>query len=679
MRRVSPEPFKSFNAVTLGTKLAVIFAALGLAPLLALSAINYSSGVGAVEELLRERASERASRVGRKVVRILDSQESRLVGLSRGKSLASYVRGSQPAASGAQGVASRATPSGTSPTSLSPTPSGAEQSGVPDTVRAHFEAFFRDNHEYLESVTCLSRSGASLFRFSWKDNDVFFQTENIMAADSAPDQNVWRLILPTALRSPIKRATYGASLLVTAPVLETPDGGAAIGALVAEVRLGDVLKEADEADSPEVVALARVEGRPGRSLVAIDNATDEVVYHTNSAYSHRPAADSMPSFANVASRMKSGGEGFDFYEEQDGGRRLVAFRQIEGLGLSLAASENYSAAAGPVRRATLFGAALALLAGLAGLVVMLYIARRETHGIEEVARGASAIAAGDLDQRITVSRSGETRELAECFNAMSDRLREHIAREAESRQFQSFLRISAMISHDLKNAIAGLSMLVSNMEKQFHREEFRADAIESLREATEKLKRTVARLSEPAKSLSGEYRIAARPTDLAAVIRRVRATNAEPLRPLYEIESRLPDKLMATVEPERLENVIENLVINALESMASKGGGKLTVEAGTMSNDLIFFSVADTGVGMSEEFIRTRLFRPFSTTKNKGIGLGLFTCKEIVETHGGRLEVDSSPNSGTRFRVVLPSSLFKSGERRRRPEKVTAATSNASE
>ena len=255
---------------------------------------------------------------------------------------------------------------------------------------------------------------------------------------------------------------------------------------------------------------------------------------------------------------------------------------------------------------------------------------------------------------------------------MTDRLRELIAREAETRQFQSFLRISAMISHDLKNAIAGLSMLVANMERQFHREEFRADAIESLREATEKLKRTVARLNEPAKSLSGEYRMAAHPTDLVPIIRRVIATNAEPSRPLYDIEARLPAELVATVEPERIENVVENLVINALEAMGAKGG-RLTVEAGALDGDYVFFSVADTGIGMSEEFIRERLFRPFSTTKNKGIGLGLFTCREIVEAHGGRLEVESETGVGTRFRIVLPSRLFKSGERRSQPGKVTAA------
>ena len=159
-----------------------------------------------------------------------------------------------------------------------------------------------------------------------------------------------------------------------------------------------------------------------------------------------------------------------------------------------------------------------------------------------------------------------------------------------------------------------------------------------MRDATEKLKRTVARLSEPVKSLSGEYRIASRPTDLVPILRRVLATNAEPTRPLNEVEARLPEKLVVTVEPERVENVVENLVINALEAMGAKGG-RLTVEAGELEGDLVFFSVADTGVGMTEEFIKTRLYRPFSTTKNKGIGLGLFTCREVVEAHGGRLEV----------------------------------------
>jgi signal transduction histidine kinase len=274
--------------------------------------------------------------------------------------------------------------------------------------------------------------------------------------------------------------------------------------------------------------------------------------------------------------------------------------------------------------------------------------------IERVSSAAAAVAGGDLKQRVEIDASDETRVLADSFNRMTDRLRELITKEAETRQFQSFMRLSAILTHDLKNAITGLLMLVTNMERQFHREEFRADAVLSLREAAEKLKRIVARLSEPVKSLSGEYRRDARQVDLVPVIRRVLAATAEPSAPLYEIETRLPETLVAYVEPTRIENVIENLIINALEAMGAKGG-RLTVEAGEEPNDRVYFTVSDTGTGMSEDFLKMHLFRAFATTKSKGIGLGLYTCREIVEAHGGRLDVESRVGVGTRFRVVLPS------------------------
>jgi signal transduction histidine kinase len=620
--------------VTLRTKLLAVFAALALLPLLALSVAQYRGGNGAVEAVLRERASARAARMGRAVEHVLSVQESRLLGLSNSEPLRAGA--CADAAGGAAGEL--------------------------------FGAYARDNGEYLQAVTCLDAPGRAVFQLRRSGTGSGFvpQTENFVTNQVRYEEGVWRLAAPNALRSAVSEETYGAALRVTAPVFGASGGVAA--ALVAEIRLGDVLREADDEDAAD--------GPTRSSVIVLDNAADKVVYLTSGGHSHQAVSAAMPYFSAVAARMKAGGSGFDFYDAPGGGRRLAYFRQAEGLGLSLAATEDYAAASAPVRRTFLFGLGLALAAGLAGLALLHVTAGRETEDIERVARGASAIAAGDLDQHVDVTSTSETRGLAERFNRMSEQLRDLVAREAESRQFQSFLRISAMVSHDLKNAIAGLSMLVSNMERQFHREEFRADAIESLREATEKLKRTVARLSEPAKSLSGEYRIAARPTDLIPVIRRVLATQAEPSVPLYDIEARLPDALVATVEPERIENVVENLVINALEAMGARGG-RLTVEAGALEGDLVFFSVADTGVGMTDEFIKTRLFRPFSTTKSKGIGLGLFTCREVVEAHGGRLDVDSQLGVGTRFRVVLPSRLFHSGERRERPVKATAAAQSA--
>ena len=640
--------------MNLRIKLLLVFALLGFLPLVAVTLLAYRAGAAAVETSLRQRADERAYRMARDVEHLISVQEMRLSELARADAVRRHAL-------------ERARPDAAvepTPPNGSANPVVREAASAP--VAQHFGAYAKLNHEYVQAVTLLDSNRQPVFRLSRPEGGSEFvaQTSDFIISQAARhDERVWAARASTALRSPVSEEPHGATLRLTAPVFDpaaAEGGGAPAGAVVAEVGLGAVVKEVG--GSTEAQA-AGASAAPGRPAVAIDNATGTIVYHTNPALAHQSASGAMPYFAEVAARMKEGGPGSGFYEAPDGGTYLAAFRKVEGLDLSVAASEDYTGAVAPVRGAALVGGVVALLAGLAGAALLSFVARRETRGIDRVARSASAIAAGDLDQRIDVSHSGETRELAENFNAMTERLRELIAREAESRQFASFVRISAMVSHDLKNAIAGLSMLVSNMEKQFHREEFRADAIDSLREATEKLKRTVARLSEPAKSLSGEYRLAARPTDLVPIIRRVLATNAEPTRPLNEVEAHLPERLVATVEPERVENVVENLVINALEAMGVKGG-RLTVEAGQLEGDFVFFTVADTGVGMTEEFIKTRLYRPFSTTKNKGIGLGLFTCREVVEAHGGKLEVQSTPGAGTRFRVVLPSRLFQSGESR---------------
>jgi signal transduction histidine kinase len=688
------------TAVNLRNKLLLVFFALAFAPLVLVELVNYRSGLSAVGAQLRARADESAAAISRRIGRTLDKRESRLLELARFDSLRAYVRDARDAraAAGASGAGGTQTAGSAPPAAGQARPAKPD---IPETVRAHLGAFFRNNREYLESITCLDASGGPpLFRVpggstssaspAAPGDEVSFQTDDFVEKEARDDKRVWGLRKPEALRSPVTEETYGAALRITVPVY-SPADDSIIGALVAEIKLKGVVEDAAETDAPAARAPTRddaqasqpdgaggsvgVAASPGEArpaVVVIDNASGLVIYDTSGGFRQLAAESAMPEFASVAARMRSGASGWEFYDEPDGVRRLAVFRQVDALNLSLAVGEDYTTAAGPVRRWGLLAVALALAAAAAAFVLLLLIARRTTEDIERVARAASSIAGGQVSQRIAPGATAETRALAESFNQMSDRLRGFIAKEAESRQFESFMRISAMITHDLKNAIAGLSMLVANMERRWNQEEFRADAVESLRDATEKLSRTAARLSEPAKSLSGEYRMTAREIDLVPIFRRVLATVAEPSRPLYEIEARLPDSLVATVEPTRVENVFENLVINALEAMGAKGG-TLAVEAGALEGGLVFFSVADTGVGMSEEFVKERLFRPFSTTKTKGIGLGLFTCKEVVEAHGGRLEVESHIGVGTRFRVVLPSRLFKSGERRGQPGKATAA------
>jgi hypothetical protein len=273
-----------------------------------------------------------------------------------------------------------------------------------------------------------------------------------------------------------------------------------------------------------------------------------------------------------------------------------------------------------------------------------------------VAVGVDEIVKGKLDHRIELLSSDDLRPLADNVGLVTRQLRDQIAREAEGRQFQSFVRLSAVLTHDLKNAIEALSLIVNNMEQHFEKEEFRADAMRSLTTATDKLRALVARLSNPVNTLSGEHK-RPRPVDLVPILKRMIAMTAEPAREQHEIKIDLPETLVAIVDGERIDKVLENLIINALEAMGDKHG-TLTIAAGKTVDGKPYFSVSDTGEGMSERFIAERLFHPFATTKRKGVGLGLYTCREVVNANGGTIEVESRQGAGTTFRVVLPSAAI---------------------
>jgi hypothetical protein len=79
------------------------------------------------------------------------------------------------------------------------------------------------------------------------------------------------------------------------------------------------------------------------------------------------------------------------------------------------------------------------------------------------------------------------------------------------------------------------------------------------------------------------------------------------------------------------------------------------IQVATRANgDEVVFSVSDSGPGMAREFVKNALFRPFKSTKKKGLGIGLYHCKAIVEAHKGKIEVKSEPGCGSTFSVYLP-------------------------
>jgi signal transduction histidine kinase len=108
---------------------------------------------------------------------------------------------------------------------------------------------------------------------------------------------------------------------------------------------------------------------------------------------------------------------------------------------------------------------------------------------------------------------------------------------------------------------------------------------------------------------------------------------------------------MIFLDPEQIRKVIRNLVLNA--DQAAGKGGEIRVTTGTQ-NGWAALMVSDNGCGISKEFMDQYLFRPFSTTKKQGTGIGLFHSKMIVDAHNGRIEVESEEGKGSTFRVLLP-------------------------
>ncbi|HEY0005666.1 MAG TPA: ATP-binding protein [Pyrinomonadaceae bacterium] len=637
-------------------KLFLILFLCGIAPMLLIGLFNYWSGAQSIEALLRSDIEQDLNGIERDVKTALREREEESAELARSSFISSFVGG----ALDSQTAMSLGNP----PSGPALQPAGLRaktpaDSSLPESLRAQVSEFLISHRKYYSAVTCFDASRRTLFRAEISLNagtgaTVHFQTENFLPGSASPDERVWTTAEQKPISTLVIEKLSGAIVRYTIPVFYTEASATAPrGALLVDLKLDALYREAASGRASLRSPLSQQgESSISPRIVLLLDQDGQIIYHINEALKHQPVSVVLSHFQPVAEEMRRGAVGWRFYDSPEGERWLAGYRPAMQQGISLAVVGDYTAAMRGLRRRGWIALALTLLIGIVAVVLLAHTAGRTARSIEQVTEGAAAIAEGKLDQRIEVRSSDEMRLLADSVNQMKEQLHEQMRRESEMQQFQSFMRISAMLTHDLKNAIAGLSLLVDNMESKFDREEFRRDAMRSLKEAANKLRRLVAKLSNPVETLSGEYKLP-RPTDLVPIIQHALATTAEPVSAFHEIETHLPPTLIASVDGDRIEKIIENLALNALEAMGAKRG-KLTVEAGPAGEGELFFSVSDTGPGMSEEFISKRLFRPFSTTKSQGVGLGLYTCREVVRAYGGRIEVESQKGVGTRFRVVLP-------------------------
>ena len=224
------------------------------------------------------------------------------------------------------------------------------------------------------------------------------------------------------------------------------------------------------------------------------------------------------------------------------------------------------------------------------------------------------------------------------------------ARAAEAltvaRQFESFNRASAFVVHDIKNLVAQLSLLLANAAKHKHKPEFQEDMLATIESSVARMNRMLLKLREaPDASASGMVDLADMLSDVIV------SKNAFSLKPSLDI---LTPGLCVKGDRERLVRVVGHIVQNAIE--ATPYTGRVDVKL-ARQDDWAVITVEDTGVGMDDNFIRERLFRPFASTKGTGMGIGAYESRAYIQELGGDIQVASHPGQGTHFTLRLPLML----------------------
>jgi len=213
---------------------------------------------------------------------------------------------------------------------------------------------------------------------------------------------------------------------------------------------------------------------------------------------------------------------------------------------------------------------------------------------------------------------------------------------SNAQRFEEFNRRFAFILHDIKNLVSQLSLLARNAERHAENAEFRADMIATLKSSIGKMNDLLARLSPQGASRSQKVQ----PQPVRDVIAGVVAAR----RGQHKVRLMGDTSEWAAVDAPALEQALSHLLQNAIE--ASPDDAPVTVRVDRTGNE-IAIAICDSGRGMDAEFVRSRLFQPFASTKETGFGIGAFEAQTLVTAMGGRISVESQPGKGSQFTIHL--------------------------
>lgn len=286
------------------------------------------------------------------------------------------------------------------------------------------------------------------------------------------------------------------------------------------------------------------------------------------------------------------------------------------------------------------------------LIVAVFLVFNVNRPLKRIAESVLKIAKGDYSKIPPLNTHDEFELLVDSLNSMIYELNKRGEQLIQNEKMASLGTLTAGVAHELNNPINNISTSL-----QILMEELETGDPEFQRTLLEKAEQQVERSQEIIRSLlefSRESGFKPETVRFSRLVRKTVNLIKSELSGNIELAIDVPEDMEAVVDVQRIQQVLINLIVNAIQAMPE--GGRLTISACCVpEKNQICFSVQDTGEGISDQAVKN-IFDPFFTTKEvgQGSGLGLSVSYGIIERHGGHITVDSKKGEGTTFNVFLP-------------------------
>lgn len=321
---------------------------------------------------------------------------------------------------------------------------------------------------------------------------------------------------------------------------------------------------------------------------------------------------------------------------------LSATRYIEETGWGLTVIFDKQVALAPLLQIQVTIILAFIVVVMVAILASLLISNSISKPIQKLQTATKEMAKGNLSEKIEISGSDEIKDLASDINKMQKSLNEAQNNLVKNERFSAIGELSARLAHDIRNPIAVIKLAIE-LWKKSHQDmtEKELKSVEMIDKATSKVKYMIENVLDFVRSREPRYE--------EASLQKILQNAKKSIHPPEKIKLFLPtNDVLINCDPNQIEVVLENIISNSIQAIGDDSG-TITITF-YEENENVLILIQDSGGGIPENIL-SKIFDPLFTTKKEGTGLGLASCKSIIESHKGTLTVSNNP---TTFRITLP-------------------------